>query len=237
MPNAKLVEAWSKAARPGFRFAPKLYRGITHTRRWDDPETPGLLRDFFAAVSRFPETQRGPLLLQLPPQAGPDLARLDDLLQSLEEAMGSQPWRVAVEVRNDGWLTQETSELLESHDAALVVHDMAGRGASRTPNNVGFAYVRRHGPLGRYQGSYDPEALAHDAHDIQSWLNLGRDVFVYYNNDRGGNAWRNALSLRVRLDALEQGKPLPRPAPRPERRGRRGRALAPPPARSAKRHR
>jgi uncharacterized protein YecE (DUF72 family) len=30
---------------------------------------------------------------------------------------------------------------------------------------------------------------------------MGRDVFVYFNNDRGGNAVRNALTLKQMVGA------------------------------------
>jgi len=63
------------------------------------------------------------------------------------------------------------------------------------PNNTSFVYVRRHGPGGRYRGCYTPAQIAADAADIRQWLDKGRRVFVYYNNDVDGYAVDNARAL------------------------------------------
>jgi uncharacterized protein YecE (DUF72 family) len=39
------------------------------------------------------------------------------------------------------------------------------------------------------------------AERIAEWRAMGRDVFVYFNNDGGGNAPRNALTLRQMIGA------------------------------------
>ena len=47
---------------------------------------------------------------------------------------------------------------------------------------------------------------AHDdlrwwADRVREWQGVGRDVFVYFNNDGGGNAVRNALTLKGMVGA------------------------------------
>ena len=61
-----------------------------------------------------------------------------------------------------------------------------------------FVYVRMHGPDHQhlYGGSYSDDDLRWWAGRIFEWQAAGRDVFVYFNNDGGGNAVRNALTLR-----------------------------------------
>ena len=36
---------------------------------------------------------------------------------------------------------------------------------------------------------------------VREWQGMGRDVFVYFNNDSGGNAVRNALTLKGMVGA------------------------------------
>src|SRR5947209_5827004 len=36
---------------------------------------------------------------------------------------------------------------------------------------------------------------------VRDWQGIGRDVFVYFNNDGGGNAVRNALDLKGMVEA------------------------------------
>ena len=67
-----------------------------------------------------------------------------------------------------------------------------------------FVYVRLHGPDREYLygGSYSASDLRWWADRIGEWDAIGKDVFVYFNNDGDGNAVRNAQALR---NALGQG--------------------------------
>lgn len=50
-----------------------------------------------------------------------------------------------------------------------------------------------------YTGSYDTADLRRWAEEIHRWDAEGRDVLVYFNNDLGGHAVRNAQELRAML--------------------------------------
>lgn len=69
--------------------------------------------------------------------------------------------------------------------------------ARHIPVMADFVYLRRH-KAGRYLygGCYSNTALRADAKKIKSWLNEGRNVFVYFNNDESGYAVKNAVTLR-----------------------------------------
>jgi uncharacterized protein YecE (DUF72 family) len=61
-------------------------------------------------------------------------------------------------------------------------------------------YVRRHGTSPRrYHGAYTETMLRADGRRILEWLRAGLDVYVYFNNDFEGHAWRNALRLKTLL--------------------------------------
>jgi uncharacterized protein YecE (DUF72 family) len=64
-----------------------------------------------------------------------------------------------------------------------------------------FVYVRLHGPDTGYLygGSYADTDLHWWADRIREWAGMGKEVFVYFNNDCGGNAIRNAETLRWML--------------------------------------
>jgi len=53
-----------------------------------------------------------------------------------------------------------------------------------------FVYARLHGPNHHhlYAGSYRQDDLRWWATRVRKWQDMGRDVFVYFNNDGGGNA-------------------------------------------------
>jgi len=64
-----------------------------------------------------------------------------------------------------------------------------------------FVYVRLHGPDQQqlYGGSYSDDDLRWWADRLREWQAQQRDVFVYFNNDWGGNAVRNAGRMRALL--------------------------------------
>ena len=60
--------------------------------------------------------------------------------------------------------------------------------------------MRRYGPGGGYQECYTRKHIAADARRIRSWLQVRRNVFVYYNNDIDGHVVDNARRL---IEAVE----------------------------------
>lgn len=201
-PTVSMIESWQEATPPHFRFAIKMWRGITHYRQLLN--TPDLLEKFMPVIAHLAPARRAPLLVQLPERMKPNGERLDRFLADLRESMDQPGFRVAVEFRNPQWLTPEIVQLLSAHGAALCLADMSY--CPITLPNVGeggvdFIYIRRHGGHGQYggPGDYTPEEIAADARAIAADLAAGRDVYVYYNNDLGGHAVFNARSLEDSL--------------------------------------
>jgi uncharacterized protein YecE (DUF72 family) len=67
-----------------------------------------------------------------------------------------------------------------------------------------FVYARFHGASGRYNGSYPDDRLAPWTAWLDKQIASGSDVYAYFNNDVGGHAPRNALTLRAQLGRLGQ---------------------------------
>jgi uncharacterized protein YecE (DUF72 family) len=61
-----------------------------------------------------------------------------------------------------------------------------------------FVYVRFHGPDPQYlyAGSYSDDDMRWWADRIREWRAQDKAVFAYFNNDGGGNAVRNAMTLK-----------------------------------------
>jgi uncharacterized protein YecE (DUF72 family) len=199
IPQEPMVDRWVPAAPPGFLFALKLWRGITHLKKLAG--TAEYLDSFLRVAERLGET-RGPLLVQLPPRHRYNPEQLDGFLGELRDAMRLS-WRVAVEFRNPDWLTPEIYDLLDRRDVALCLADMPKCMITR-PNNVGFIYMRRHGSHAGEGGRYTDAEIAGDAGLVRGWLAEGRDVFVYYNNDWDGHAVDNARQL---ISLVREGAP------------------------------
>jgi len=184
LPPARTFERWRHEAPPGFVFACKLSRYVTHMKklRGVAPQ----LRRFLDRAERL-RTGLGPILVQLPPhwRANPD--RLDAFLRA-----APRRHRFAVEFRDPTWLCRAVYDVLREHRAALVIHDAIAD--HPTVLTTDWTYLRFHGDADG--GSYSPQALSGKARTIRRWLDRGLDVYAYFNNDRGGHAPKNASDLR-----------------------------------------
>lgn len=194
------VERWTRPVPARFRFAIKLSRLITHGKKLDiEGANAELLHNFFERANLL-GPRRGPLLVQLGPAWRRDDGRLAAFLAGIRRHTLGVRWKVAVEFRHRSWICDEVAQILDRHGATRVVHDMPG-GATPSPNaRAKLVYVRRHGPRGDYRGSYGAPRLKRDAADIPRWLDEGRDVWAYFNNDYEAKAPRDAQRLRRLLE-------------------------------------
>jgi uncharacterized protein YecE (DUF72 family) len=187
LPKKSSLECWRDSTPAGFCFAAKGSRFLTHMKKLKDPEQ-GLKR-FLDAIEVLGH-KLGPILFQLPPNWELDSERLENFLRFLP-----REHRYAFEFRNATWSVPQTYDLLERHNVAYCVFHLAG---THSPIQItaDFAYVRLHGPDGRYQGSYSEAALSEWARRVRKWRRELKSVYVYFDNDQAGYAAQNALRLK-----------------------------------------
>lgn len=191
-PKDSTFTGWRQQLPEGFKMSVKAHRGLTHYRRLASPE-PWIER--FERSWRLLGDRHGVLLVQLHPEQQRDDVRLDAFLALIPESI-----RVAVELRHPSWNDPAVFELLEHRRAAYVV--MSGLGLECIPRaTTDLVYIRMHGPdpEANYAGSYSDHDLRRWADRIAEWDRGGTDVWMYFNNDLGGHAVRNALALRELL--------------------------------------
>jgi uncharacterized protein YecE (DUF72 family) len=191
LPKREVVANWVEASPPGFLFAVKMSRYITHLKR---------LLDLDAGVGRFYERidplvrspKLGPVLWQLPGNFRRDDERLGGALAQLP------PGRHCFEFRHESWFVTEVYELLRAHGAALVIGDDPRRPFQTHELTADWAYVRfHHGSRGR-RGNYSESELEEWARRIERWRRE-HEVYAYFNNDWEGFAPKNARWLKRRL--------------------------------------
>ena len=193
-PRDTSFASWRRRLPDGFAMSVKAPRGLTHGKKLYAPEV------WLERISRCWHElgdKRAVLLVQLPPQQARDDARLEYFLAKVPRWI-----RVAVEFRHPSWDHPDVYGLLERHGAAYCI--MSGANLPCILRATApFVYVRLHGPDHQhlYGGSYSDADLGWWADRIREWAAGGRDVFVYFNNDGGGNAVRNADTLRWILGA------------------------------------
>jgi uncharacterized protein YecE (DUF72 family) len=194
LPKAPVVQRWVLETPPGFLFAVKMSRYVTHIKR---------LRGVAEHVPRLLERlepllqspKLGPLLWQLPPTFQRDLARLDATLEYIR----GDGRRHAFEFRHPSWFCPVTYELLSAHNAALVIGDRPQVNEFQVHElTADFTFVRFHGGTHGANGNYSHAELDEWADRLASWSDEV-DVFAYFNNDWEGYAIENALYVKRRL--------------------------------------
>lgn len=200
IPSVQAVQKWAATSPPGFRFAIKLNRELTHTRRLANVQEE--LARFNEAVVHLGD-KLAVILIQLPPSFRFDAARLDAFLTLLREQ--GLPCRYALEPRHPSWFAPEhgpeVAALLAAHQVSLCIADWGGPFPAHETVTAPFLYVRFHGPAARYASKYSDEEMASAAGKIRQWLTQQLDVYVYFNNDTHGYAIENAAKL---ADLLSQ---------------------------------
>lgn len=186
---------WREETPPGFLFAVKGSRYITHMRRLREVETP--LANFLASGVLRLGPKLGPFLWQFPPQMRFDPERFAAFFALLprdtEEAAalakrhdarvkgrawldpsGHRRLRHAVEIRHESFCVPEFIELLRKHKVALVCADTVEWPLLMDVTSD-FIYVRLHGSEQLYASGYDAEALDEWAARVRAWAQ-GRDA-------------------------------------------------------------
>ena len=221
-------EAWYRETPPGFLFAVKGSRYITHMLRLNDIEKP--LANFFASGILALRDKLGPFLWQFPPMFAYRRERLEPFLATLPkttvEALrlarrrdarlhgrsrlaidADRPLRHALEIRHPSFMSGDFLSLLKSYDIGLVVADTAGKWPKMFHVTSDFVYARLHGDVKIYTSGYSDRALASWARRIRGWAKDGRDVYVYFDNDVKVKAPFDALNLMRKL-GLAWGEPV-----------------------------
>jgi len=195
LPLASTFETWRERPPPGFRYAVKVNRFITHMKKLLDC---GAEVERFVGLARLLGDKLGPLLYQLPPSLHKNIERLDAFLSQLPSDLDQ-----VVEFRHRSWYEPDVLALLDRHGIGFVTHDLKGLVSPRWASGR-TAYVRFHGSAGRYWGRYSDEMLLEWSKWCLDQERLGRSVWCYFNNDIQGHAIEDARTLKSMLGQMRR---------------------------------
>lgn len=194
LPRREAVAAWVDGSPPGFLFAVKASRFLTHMKRLTDMER-GVDRFYERIEPLVRSPKMGPVLWQLPETFHRNDERLAGALTKLP------PGRHCFEFRHASWFAEDVYRLLGEHGVALVIGDHPARPFQAYELTADWTFIRfHHGSLGR-NGNYSDRELEGWSRRIGEWRRQV-EVFAYFNNDWEGYAVRNALLLRRMIERV-----------------------------------
>ncbi|MEO6801541.1 MAG: DUF72 domain-containing protein [Rhodanobacter sp.] len=180
---------WAASVSPGFRFAVKMPRSISHEARLRNSGT--LLRAFLDQVHEL-GTKLGCLLLQLPPSLAYEPSQALSFFDQLTHLYDG---RVACEPRHGSWFHPAVDRALRERGVARVAADPARCLRAAVPGgDHDLEYFRLHGSPRTYYDAYSDATLRRierrlrrPGHDVQRWC--------VFDNTALGHAVANGLDL------------------------------------------
>jgi uncharacterized protein YecE (DUF72 family) len=186
LPTLNAVRGWRDKAPPGFVYAVKGSRFITHMKKLTNLD--GAVKNYFERIKAL-KKRTGVVLWQLPPFLKKDADRLEHFLKILPEG-----YRYAVEFRHGSWLDEDIFSILHKHRVAQASVSSQGMPMNLTVT-TDFLYIRFHGLEGGSAHDYTRAELEPWAAHIRHHSKEGKTVYAYFNNDINVRAPENAKML------------------------------------------
>lgn len=189
MPKREVLQRWAEAVPPGFRFAIKVSRRITHQGRLHDAD--GGLAYLLGQLETLGDAL-GPLLFQTPPFLPKRADRLRELLAKLPAGT-----RAAFELRHASWDDPEVHQALRHAGQALCMgeHDEA-RGDRPLVRTAPWGYLRLH-------------AATYDDAQLHAWaeriVGAFDEAYLFFKHEQSGPE----LARRMIAIATELGATCP----------------------------
>lgn len=187
-----IYERWAASTPPGFRFAVKLPKAVTHVARLVDAEA--IVAAFIDQAGGLGD-RLGVLLVQLPPKLAFDAGVARRFFAMLRERHAAG---IACEPRHPSWFDAEAEQLLIEHRIARVAADPpVGSPAAASPGGwPGLAYYRLHGSPRVYFSDYPAEVLEAWSTKLRESAAAGAETWCIFDNTAGSHAVGNAITTR-----------------------------------------
>ena len=212
----KTMRAWYQATPYDLRFSVKGSRFITHNKKLANTEDP--MRRFVESGLADLKHKLGPILWQLGPSLRFDKERVEKFFRGLPRRLGDRRLHHVFEPRHETFFVPEMARLARDHGVALAFSHSSDWPYTEELT-AGVVYLRLHGPREVYSSAYSKDELERWARRVEKWADgtepenahrisdldppprKGRSVYVYFDNDVGGHAPRQALELISLLDS------------------------------------
>ncbi|HVL32438.1 MAG TPA: DUF72 domain-containing protein [Actinomycetota bacterium] len=188
-PTEKVLKQWLEQTPPTFTFTLKAPQRITHIARLGDV---GEAMEQFLRTAKALDTRLGCILFQCPPNLKYDASRLDGFLAHLP----GDPFRFAMEFRNETWNCEEVHEKLRANNVAWCVADTDEKKAPMVRTAGSFVYLRLRGL------NYSDDDLAAWADEVRSVLDGNGDAYVYFKHEDDPSGVRFARAFRAMIGVV-----------------------------------
>ncbi len=189
--DPQVYRKWISSTPDNFSFVVKGTRQITHIKRLKG-DIERILMDQKKNLLSLSNRLKA-VLWQLPPGLKKDINILRDFLETLNHNW--EDTLHVLEFRHKSWFDDDTAQCLYKFGAVNCISD-----SPKWPiwemvvSNC--VYIRLHGHIKLYKSKYSEEEIRQWGKKIKTWLDEGKDVFVFFDNTGSGAAPYNAMYLK-----------------------------------------
>ena len=215
-PGPAMTKTWHKSTPPGFTFAMKMPRRITHEKKLNDV---GESLGWFYASAKELKEKCGPLVAQLPPSIKYDTHWT--LMQEFVRAIEADRYPHAIEFRHKSWFRDDVYSLLRDRNVAMVWSENQ---YLRTPTGVtaDYVYLRM---VGDREITTFKEIQKDKGAEMRAWykeLDQAADsvkgAMVFFNNHYAGFGPASVNEFRRLAGLMEYEFPAQAGAPAGQKR-------------------
>lgn len=189
-PQISMLKSWYERSPADFSFSVKAPRLITHYKKMNDCDK--FLNDFYQTVEEGLKEKTGCVLFQFPPSFSFTEERLEKIIDNMKPCIPN-----VVEFRHSSWWNDKVYKELGENKITF-----SGMSHPLLPDkviaNASLLYYRMHGVPDLYRSSYSTVFLKKIITEISFFPGV-KKAFIYFNNDFGGVAIKNAEEMKVLL--------------------------------------
>lgn len=193
-PKKESLEEWAGQTPAHFRFSMKAHRFFTHLKKFNlDESFMEKLNNFQVSLRPLKE-KIGCVLWQTPGNLHKNVPKLESFCQKLD-----MDFTHVLEFRHQSWFDQEVYEVLKKFNVACCMLSAPDDLPEDLIVTHKTAYLRFHGKNEWYDYLYSDGELKEWSKRLGKLNNIDR-LFIYFNNDKHGNAVKNALTFKKLLN-------------------------------------
>lgn len=186
-PKLPFLEGWYERSPKNFLFAVKAPRLITHFKQFQKTEE--VIESFYSLIKEGLKEKLGCVLFQLPPRSAFTVERLQRIIRNLDTSFTN-----VLEFRHESWWNVEVYEELAKNKITFCGMSHPDLPEDAVKNNP-LLYYRFHGVPDLYKSEYSKKTIQDFVEELKSTKTV-KQAFVYFNNDIGGSAIRNAKEMK-----------------------------------------
>jgi len=191
LPRPETIMEWKVRTQSNFKLCPRLIQAITFKNKLKKGDN--LLKAFLGHFLPL-DDRLGPVVIEIPK----DIAFTHENVEPFLDMLGrfSHHYTFVIEPRHVSWMDPRAGKMCEERELTWSISDFCGRIPTIQKTIGDKVYLRFHGTQDLNESRYTVDTLLYCAEKVKHWLEEGKTVYVFFNNNFGCYALDNAKEFQ-----------------------------------------